>query len=291
MLPLVASLSILTWNVFMMPRWVHESPGNAERARAIVEVLRPLDHDILVLEKVFDGGARDILRNGLKDKYPYSYGPVNGSGFSLKLNGGVVVLSRIPLTGYREIQFDDAIDVEVFSRKGAMLLSGVKDGQPFQLVATHLQGDEDDAARSREVRKLQIDQIESQLVAAHADPHVPLFVAGDFCLPRWDGAPDSPESAAYRLMLEVLMVRNGPERRITLNDTKCPASELGSTCNDLASDGTGRLAELDYILVRPNGHAVEGHWQRHVFQAPWSVDPFRHDLSYRYAVSARFDWK
>jgi endonuclease/exonuclease/phosphatase family metal-dependent hydrolase len=312
MLPVVASLSILTWNVFMMPRWIHESPGNEARAHAIVEVLRPLGYDILVLEKAFDGGARDILRDGLKDEYPYAYGPVNGGGFSVKISGGVFVLSRIPLSGYREIQFDDAIDVEVFSRKGAMFLAGTKDGQPFQLVATHLQGDERDAARSREVRKRQIDQIESQLIAPHADPHVPLFIAGDFCVPRWEGAVaanhqaadsgDAPETPAYKLMLEVLMARNGPERRITLDDTRCAAShaprfrgssasEAAPGCNELASDGTGRRAELDYVLVRPNGHDVEGRWRRHVFRQPWSMDPPRMDLSYRYAVGATFDWK
>jgi len=306
-LPLFASLSILTWNVFMMPRLLHESPANEARAHAIVEVLRPLGYDILVLEKVFDGSARELLRDGLKDRYPYAYGPVNSRGFSLKINGGVFVLSRIPLSGYREIQFDDAIDVEVFSRKGAMFLEGVKDGQPFQLVATHLQGDERDAARSQETRNRQIDQIESQLIAPHADPHVPLFIAGDFCLPRWDGAAaanhqagasgDAPESSAYKRMLEVLMARNGPERRITLDDTKCEPSlararaRTEPVCNELASDGTGRRAELDYVLVRPNGHAVQGHWTRQVFRQPWSMDPPRTDLSYRYAVGATFDWK
>jgi endonuclease/exonuclease/phosphatase family metal-dependent hydrolase len=291
MLPIVASLSILTWNIFMMPRWIHESPDNERRAHAMVEVLHPLGYDILVFEKAFDGGARDILREGLKDQYPYSYGPLNGSGFSLKINGGVFVLSRIPLSGYREIQFDDAIDVEVFSRKGAMLLTGVKDGQPFQLVATHLQGDERDAARSQEVRKRQIDQIESQLIAPHADPHVPLFIAGDFCLPRWEGPIDAPETSAYKRMLEVLLAQNGPDRRVTLDDSKCPASRHDPACNDLASDGTGRRAELDYVLVRPNGHDVNGRWERHVFRQPWSMDPPRMDLSYRYAVSATFEWK
>jgi endonuclease/exonuclease/phosphatase family metal-dependent hydrolase len=277
---MLASLTILTWNIFMMPGWIHESPGNLERARAMVLELHASGADILVLEKAFDSGARDVLQKGLADRYPYAYGPVNSTGFLLKLNGGVLVLSSLPLDGYREIQFHDATDVEVFSRKGAMLLSGVKDGRRFQLVATHLQGDEKDIERSREVRKLQIDQIEADLVAKYADPGVPLFFAGDFCLPRWEGDEGAPESADYRLMLEMLAARNGPGRRITLDD---------SPGNDLASDKTGRIAELDYVLVRDNGHPVRGEWRRHVFRHRWS--PAHQDLSYRYAVSATFDWQ
>lgn len=67
---MLASLTILTWNIFMMPGFIHESPGNEERARAMVEELRSVDADILVLEKAFDGGAREVLQKGLAGRFP-----------------------------------------------------------------------------------------------------------------------------------------------------------------------------------------------------------------------------
>ncbi|HET7787129.1 MAG TPA: endonuclease/exonuclease/phosphatase family protein [Myxococcales bacterium] len=277
-----STLSILTWNVFMMPGWTRESPANEERARAIASELSKLDYDVIVLEKVFDAGARRELDRTLGERYPYRFGPVNGTGCSLKINGGVYVLSRVPLGGYREIQFDDSADVEVFSRKGAMLLSGERGGRRFQLAATHLQGDEGTDPKFQRVRNRQLDQIEAELLAPHADPEVPLFIAGDFVTPKWVTLDDPGETDAYRRLLKVLMVEDGPGRRVTLDDDR--------THNQLASDDTGRLAELDYVLVRRNGHEVKGTWERLILQHPWG-DNTRKDLSYRYAVAAKLTWR
>jgi len=106
-----AQLKILTWNIWMMPWFTFQSPHNQKRARAIAEELLNLDLDILCLEKAFDGGARAVLSKALGARYPYRYGPTN-SGFSLKVNSGVWVLSRIPLSGLHEIQFRDCAGVE-----------------------------------------------------------------------------------------------------------------------------------------------------------------------------------
>jgi endonuclease/exonuclease/phosphatase family metal-dependent hydrolase len=279
----IAAVSVLTWNVFMMPTWTRESPSNRERAHAIAVELLKFDYDILVLEKVFDRGAREVLDVELKDRYPYRFGPVNGSGCSLKLNGGVYVLSRVELSGYQEIQFRDSADVEVFSRKGAMLLSGQAKGRRFQLIATHLQGDEGSSARFQRVRRFQLDQIAAELISPYGDPTVPLIIAGDFVTPRWPNGDPTAETPAYRLMLAMLSADNGSARRVTLDD------DLAH--NDLAADNTGRTAELDYVLVRKNGHAVEGVWERLILRRPWGHPPQHQDLSYRYAVGVHFRWK
>lgn len=68
------------------------------------------------------------------------------------------------------------------------------------------------------------------------------------------------------------------------------ASELLKRHNELASDDTGRVAELDYVLVRRNGHDVGGTWERLVLRHPWDGNR-RKDLSYRYAVAARLTWR
>src|ERR1035441_8491204 len=134
-------LRILTWNIWMMPGFTHQSPANKRRAAAIADVLLTQDVDILCLEKAFDGSARKVLAERLRGQFPYIYGPANQK-FGLKINSGVWVLSRIPLSGYRQIEYHKAAGIEKFSRKGAIYLTGVVDGKTFVLIATHLQGEE-----------------------------------------------------------------------------------------------------------------------------------------------------
>jgi endonuclease/exonuclease/phosphatase family metal-dependent hydrolase len=274
------TLSILTWNIFMMPPWIHESPANEPRAAAIAATLLEHDFDVLCLQKVFHAGARAILEAALAAKYPYRYGPAN-DGCSIKLNSGVLVLSRHPLADYQTIEFDDCACVECWSRKGAILLSGSCAGAPFRLVATHLQGEEGPSftASHQRVRDKQMQQIGSQLVWPHLQPTVPFFICGDLGTPRFtdDG---SHETAWYWEMLQTLRAENGHAPRITLDDSLMD--------NDLAIDNTGRRNELDYILVVANDCPLVAERRRHVFRRRgWDTSPSkRSDLSYRYAVSA-----
>ena len=124
----------------MMPAFTFQSPLNTRRAAAIAASLGELDYDIVCFEKAFDGAAREVLSKALGERYPHRYGPAN-SGFSLKVNSGVWVFSRFPLTVIRQIQFRDCAGIECLSRKGAMLLEGTFKGHAFQIVAAHLQGE------------------------------------------------------------------------------------------------------------------------------------------------------
>jgi hypothetical protein len=277
-------LKLLTWNIWMMPPWTLQSPKNNARASAIADELLLRDFDVICFEKVFDGGARDVLKRKLGPRYPYSYGPLNANGSPFKINGGVWVVSRLPLSELRELQFEESVGVESFSRKGAMLMRGCSAGQHFQLVATHLQGDDGPSYEPKHqvVRNHQMLQIAKELLRPHTDSTLPLFLCGDMCTPRRDPADPFAESDGYRHMLATFAARNGAEERITLDDKRVH--------NDLATDDSGRVAELDYILVRAgNGAEVQGVWERSVFQRRgWDGANGRRDLSYRYAVSATF---
>src|SRR5438445_89727 len=124
-----------------MPGFTFQSPANKPRAAAIADVLSNQDVDILCLEKAFDGGARKVIAERVHTKFPYIFGPANRK-LGLKINSGVWVLSRIPLCGYREIQFNKSVGIERFSRKGAVFLTGSIAGKRFILIATHLEGEE-----------------------------------------------------------------------------------------------------------------------------------------------------
>lgn len=279
----MAALSILTWNIWMMPPWVHQSPKNELRAAAIAERLGELGYDVLCLEKVFDDGARAVIARALEDRYPYAYGPANSGPDLLHINSGVWIVSRIPLQGYREIEFRDYAGIpEHFARKGAMLLAGVVDGRRFQIIATHLTGDDADTHQPdrQAVRNRQMVQIVEDLVKPHSDPFAPLFFCGDFCTPHRDESDHFTRTDAFDFMTTTLGAETADDERITLVSRR--------SVNDIADDDNGREAELDYILVRKNGTQVLGTWERLIIQKPGWDGGNLADLSYRYAVGAKF---
>jgi endonuclease/exonuclease/phosphatase family metal-dependent hydrolase len=280
----MTQLKLLTWNVWMMPPWTFQSPKNAARAAAIGDELLARDFDLLCLEKLFDRGAGDVLKRKLGPRYPYAYGPVNAHGSPFKINGGVMIFSRVPLSELREIQFDASVGIESWSRKGAMLARGSIEGQAFQIVATHLQGDDVPSYQPKHqaIRDQQMLQIAKELLRPYADAALPLFLCGDLCTPRRDPTDPFSESPAYRQMLAAFGAANGPKERVTLDDRRVH--------NDLATDDSGRIAELDYILVRQaNARSVAGSWERIVFRrVGWDGPNGRRDLAYRYAVAATF---
>jgi hypothetical protein len=176
-----ARLKILTWNIWMMPEFTFQSPRNVKRAAAIAEELLKQNFDILCLEKAFDARAREVIWNAMRTRYPFRYGPAN-NGFSIKVNSGVWILSRIPLIELGETQFRDCAGIECFSRKGAILLRGVFHGHPFRIAATHLEGESGNVFTEarQQVRDLQMRQIRDDLLEKHPEPGVPLILARGF---------------------------------------------------------------------------------------------------------------
>lgn len=265
----------------MMPSWTKTSPKNDQRASAVGDRLAKQDVDILVLVKAFDGSAREVLAKKLGARFPYRYGPLNDVGSPLKINGGVWVLSRFPLRFVRQIQFHDAGLVEGFSRKGAALFHGEIEGRGFQLIGTHLQGEEGPKEQNQPIRDKQIAQIARELIAGSSDPKLPLFICGDLNTQRRDRTDPFIESPSYKRMLATFEAENSPEFLVTLDDRRVH--------NDLADYDTGRVAELDYILLRRAGQSITGSWRDLILrQQGWDGPTGRRDLSYRYAVTATF---
>lgn len=58
-------LKILTWNIFMRPRFIFKD-GQVERAKAIVEQLKDKTYDVIVFQEAIDRKARRIIWDGLK---------------------------------------------------------------------------------------------------------------------------------------------------------------------------------------------------------------------------------
>ncbi|MFN8322586.1 MAG: sphingomyelin phosphodiesterase [Chitinophagales bacterium] len=228
------NLKVLSWNIYMLPAIV---PGThkRERAYAIVEELKKSDFDVIVFQEAFLPAARKIISDGLSTLYPFQFGPANNAGFTIKTNSGVWVLSKIKLELLNTIQFRNCTGNDCFARKGAMLLEGVWNNKPFQILGTHLQAD-----GFNRIREKQMDQIYTELLAENKKEGVPQIICGDM----------NTENEIKEHYCEMLACLDAEDGEIT-GIEKC--SYDGVNNNYAQSFGVKNKTNLDYILVRNNG--------------------------------------
>lgn len=229
------NLKILSWNIYMLPNIVPGKESKLERAHAIVEELKNDSFDIIVFQEAFLKDARAIISQGLKDIYPYAYGPANDGGFTIRAHSGVWIISKIELKLLNTVQFKNCALNDCFARKGAMLLEGVWHNKPFQILGTHLQADGFD-----KIREKQMDQIYLELLVENKKEGVPQILCGDM-------NTESEMKAHYCSMLDCLDAEDGAISSIE----KC---SYDGENNPLAqSFGATKKMNYDYILVRNNG--------------------------------------
>lgn len=265
-------LRILSWNIFMLPLSLFPKSGQLERAEAIVEQLKNSAYDVVVFQEAFEKKARQILREGLSETFPFQAGP--GENGFLKFNSGVWILSKFEFSLIESIRFNTCRVADCMSKKGAILVELAKNGKLFQIVGTHLQ-----AENFPEVRKQQFIDIYQKLLKPFEKENVPQFIAGDLNTPF-----DDKEN--YVEMLDLLQAEDHAPRL-----RKSALKELitwGGEDNDLFAKDSKRTPQLlDYILIRHNGKKPA--WIERtieIFRQAWNFDKSKKDLSDHYAVAA-----
>lgn len=232
-------LKILSWNIYMLPKFV-PMRGRVSRAHAIVDTLQQTDYDIIVFQEAFLEKARNVISTGLKDEYPYQYGPANPAQNKLRTNSGVFVLSKVPLKELGTIEYRDCVGPDIFARKGALLLEGEWNCKKFQLLGTHLQAD----AQPR-VRKKQFEQMFAELIAPNRKDGVVQILCGDMNTER-------QFEEEYCDMLHCLDAEDGELSGIH-------KFTHDSERNEIARSNSGKTKhrlQLDYVLVRANGAKI-----------------------------------
>jgi endonuclease/exonuclease/phosphatase family metal-dependent hydrolase len=257
-------LKILTWNIYMLP-FCSELHQNCKRAASISQKIAGFNNDIIVFEEAFDYQARKILRSQLKQDYPFMYGPANDSKFSFKTNSGIWILSKIPLRQLEQIEFKNRFGIDAFARKGAVLFEGQWQGQPFQLLGTHLQANSPDSIRSSQCR-----EIADKLLKKYAKPEIPQIVCGDFNI-------EFEDQVNYKNMLTLLEAENGTLQ----GDVQSSYDEID---NKLAQKDHGRKSLIDYILVR-NAKTIRNIVRQVFVLKDQTKDNFS-DLSDHYGIEA-----
>lgn len=267
------NIKILTWNIYMLPRlFVHT--GQVQRARQIAEILRGQDADVIVFEEAFDNKARAIIRDGLKDIYPYESGDPRKNAI-WKTSCGVWILSRVRVNVIKQIFFHNAQGADRLACKGAILLEGQKDGFCFQLVGTHLQSDPNSGKNVQNIRKIQYEQIRKELLEPYTEENVPQFVAGDFNTIQAD-------SSNHSQLVDSLKLTQCP-----LVGEKCYSYDYGN--NDLILPPMSAPQLIDYVFYSKPGYpALEGKMHIVAFRKKW--DSMHIDLSDHFAVAAEFNF-
>jgi endonuclease/exonuclease/phosphatase family metal-dependent hydrolase len=267
--PASKPLRILSWNIFMLPRFVQHT-GKRTRAQVIAEELKASDYQVLVFQEAFLNAARRIIRKQLDSIFPYEYGPANNDG-GFGTSSGIWVLSKIPLQQLEEVKFTKCYGVaDCFARKGALLLQGVHEGQTFQVLGTHLQ-----SAGPQSTRQAQYQDMRAML-DRHQQPNVPQIVCGDMNTSK-------SKLQDYQDMLTALDVEDGPlEIAVEGTEEVYP--------NDMRNWGNGKFEIIDYVFYRSNSKPAK-HVTRKLCSIHKRWSKKHRDLSDHFAVDFSVSWE
>lgn len=193
-------IKILSWNIQMLPAFIAVKTKKHVRAPKIAEVLKAVDkYDVIVFQEAFQHSSYIPIKRALKKLYPYQFGPANRRYITLRVNSGVMILSKYPakvldtiIYKYRQT-FDDRL-----ARKGAMIIEVNKNGRIFQVAGTHL-----NAGGDPYIRKLQVVAMK-MMMAKHERDGVPQFAVGDFNIGKFT------EPELYNFTVHALKMQDGP---------------------------------------------------------------------------------
>lgn len=177
-------LSILTWNVQMVPRMGSLFSSSLrklqnERTEWIIEYLKTKNYDVVLLQECFDYSFIDKVNQRLFQQYPYQINP--HQPYFFKLSNGLMVLSKYPLEIKDKIVFKNSAQSDIFTSKGALLTMMHIENDSFYILNTHLQADYDEE-KYKTIRTEQLNDINKRLIKKHfsdSSATKKLILAGD----------------------------------------------------------------------------------------------------------------
>lgn len=264
-------VKVLTWNIFMRPHAI-TFDGQFRRAKAIGELLKTKDYDIILFQEAFGKTSRKKLKKALEGKYPHEIEPRNRKK---TVNSGLWILSKHEIKNAEFIFFNDCEISDCQSAKGAVLIEVEIHGQTYQFANTHVQSE--DGKEFAKVRAKQFKMI-AELLATNQQEKVPQFILGDL-------NTSISEKAEYTTMLDILNATDG--NLSILESTELSTDQpitWGCKNNDLIKKkwkGYNQL--LDYALQRKTGFDYKLRRDLKTYTQQWSKK--RKHLSDHYAIS------
>ena len=264
-------IKVLTWNIYMRPHSI-TFDGQFRRAKAIGELLKAEDYDIILFQEAFGKTSRKKLRKALGGKFLYEIEPRNNKK---TVNSGLWILSKYEIKNSEFIFFDNGLVSDAQAAKGAILIELEINNQTYQIVSTHVQAED-----GKEFALVRADQFEmiNQLLQKNQKPQVPQFILGDL-------------NTAFSVKQEYdsMLVRlNATDGKVsTLDATELSVDKpitWGCANNDLIKKKwKGQTYLLDYALERKTGYPFKLRRELKTYTQQWSKK--RKHLSDHYAIS------
>ncbi|MEZ4879949.1 MAG: sphingomyelin phosphodiesterase [Chitinophagales bacterium] len=224
-------LKILSWNIFMLPPFVHRT-GKRTRVKAIANYVKKSDYDVLVFQEMFLHAAKRKLRRRIKKEYPYQVGPAYKRFISLRTSSGIYIASKYPMQKIGKTKFKQKEGADnKLARKGALMVEVNKNDKLYHIIGTHL-----NAGGSDETKMSQVDQI-ATLIKKEEKDSVPIFICGDFNI-------DKKDAKLYPYTLNKLQAEDG-EIIGDWNNT------IDSKNNDMCGGNQAKV--IDFIFYKSNG--------------------------------------
>jgi len=284
------SLRIVTFNAWALPVWI-PSQQKRRRLRRLPKALAALDADVIVLQEMFDVGARRRLLRALCP--PYETTPdADGARRTLGLlridtTGGLLVLSRLPILGSRFVPHAGDLGRkpdERVGRKGALIVHLDSGLGPVTIFAVHLYAGT--KSRHHRIRTAQLSPLLEVLDAEAAGG--PVVLAGDINTSPTERYPEppGPENALtpeYGALVEAGFIDPLPP-----NPTAVPRTATWVPSRNryaaLPYQETKTDERYDYVLARPSADRM---WE--VRDARTVIDDVNEHLSDHVGVQVDLD--
>ncbi|CEP07305.1 hypothetical protein [Parasitella parasitica] len=217
--PLTANPRLLTFNMFMRPPGVknNENDYKDERLDYIIKRILPL-YDIITIQEAFAYANRRIdklLVAAFDQGFYFHVESPRHYPWDLGGDGGLLILSRYPITKADRIEFSRGVHADWLSFKGALhALVEVGDNQFIHVYTTHTQASYDNGGKlnldDTKVRLSQFAKVHQFIQDTAQNDAFPILLMGDLNVDAaiHNGSlPDAPSyksSLAYTMMMDVL---------------------------------------------------------------------------------------
>ncbi len=255
------SIRIVTFNAWALPVWI-PSQQKRRRLRRLPKALAVLDADVIVLQEMFDVGARRRLLRALCPPYETTRDAAVGRRtlglLRIDTTGGLLVLSRLPILGSRFVPHASDLGRkpdERVGRKGALIVQLDSAVGPVTLFAVHLYAGT--KSRHHGIRTAQLSPLLEALDAEAAGG--PVVLAGDINTsptaryPEPPG-PENPLAPEYGALMDAGFIDPlPPNPAATRSATWVPSRNRYAA---LPYQETKTDERYDYVLVRPGADCL-----------------------------------
>lgn len=158
--------NVLTYNVCLGPEWMvaaNKLRPTSERVHEVAATVRNSNCDIVCLQEVFDEETAEILKEKLQ-AIGYTHFVYNAGPSCWKLNSGLFIASKYPLSNPTYWKFEASSGWDAYSGKGTLAVTVRIGEQEFALFTTHLNGyaSEEEQARREQMNEF-LDHIEKYM--------------------------------------------------------------------------------------------------------------------------------